>query len=97
MGDLLLSDDEDQKQRINSQKVETSEVKREETKTDTSEVKDDSLTTRSVDVTSGIPKGKTEFKSGANNIIMPPSKSSTASDAINDEKKKDTDRLVLII
>ena len=97
MGDLLLSDDEDQKQRINSQKVETSEVKREEIKTDISEVKDNYLTTRSVDVTSGIPKGKTELKSGANNIIMAPSKSSTASDAINDEKKKDTDRLVLII
>ena len=92
MGDLLLSDDEDQKQRINSQKVETSEVRREETKTDISEVKDNSLTTRSVDVTSGIPKGKTELKSGAKNIIMAPSKSSTASDAINDEKKKDTDQ-----
>ena len=97
MGDLLLSDDEDQKQRINSQKVETSEVKREETKTDISEVKDNSLTTRSVDVTSGIPKGKTELKSGTNNILMPPSKPSTDSDAINDEKKKDTDRQVLII
>ena len=92
MGDLLLSDDEDQKQRINSQKVETSEVKSEETKIDISKVKDNSLTTRSVDVTSGIPKGKTELKSGANNIIMAPSKSSTASDAINDEKKKDTDQ-----
>ena len=92
MGDLLLSDDEDQKQRINSPKVETSEVKKEETKTDISEVKDNSLTTRSIDGTSGIPKGKTEFKSGANNIIMPPSNSSTASDAINDEKKKDTYR-----
>ena len=92
MGDLLLSDDEYQKHRVNSQKVETSEVKREETKTDISEVKDNSLTTRSVDVTSGIPKGKTELKSGANNIIMAPSKSSTASDAINDEKKKDTDQ-----
>lgn len=92
MGDLLLSDDEDKKQRINSQKIETSEAKREETKTDISEVKDNSLITRSVDVTSGIPKGKTEIKSGANNIIMPPSKSSTASDAINDEKKKDTYR-----
>ena len=92
MGDLLSSDDEDQKQRINSQKVETSEVKRAETKTDISEVKDNSLITRNVDVTSGIPKGKTEIKSGANNIIMPPSKSSTASDAINDEKKKDTYR-----
>ena len=92
MGDLLLSDDEDQKQRINSQKVETSEVKGEETKTDISEVKDNSLTTRSVDFNSGIPKGKTELKSGANNIIMAPSKSSTASDAINDEKKKDTDQ-----
>ena len=92
MGDLLLSDDEYQKHRVNSQKVETSEVKREETKTDISEVKDNSLTTQSVDVTSGIPKGKTELKSGANNIIMAPSKSSTASDAINDEKKKDTDQ-----
>ena len=92
MGDLLLSDDEDKKQRINSQKIETSEAKREETKTDISEVKDNSLITRKVDVTSGIPKGKTEIKSGANNIIMPPSKSSTASDAINDEKKKDTYR-----
>ena len=92
MGDLLLSDDEDKKQRINSQKIETSEAKREETKTDISEVKDNSLITRNVDVTSGIPKGKTEIKSGANSIIMPPSKSSTASDAINDEKKKDTYR-----
>ena len=92
MGDLLLSDDEDQKQSINSPKVETSEVKSEETKIDISKVKDNSLTTRSVDVTSGIPKGKTELKSGANNIIMAPSKSSTASDAINDEKKKDTDQ-----
>ena len=92
MGDLLLSDDEDEKQRISSQKVGTSEVKREETKTDTSEVKDESLTTRSVDATSVIPKGKTELKSGANNIIMPPSKSSTSSDAINNEKKMDTYR-----
>ena len=92
MGDLLLSDDEDEKQRISSQKVGTSEVKREETKTDTSEVKDESLTTRSVDATSVIPKGKTELKSGANNIIMPPSKSSTSSDAINNEKKMYTDR-----
>ena len=97
MGDLLLSDDEDKKQRINIQKIETSEAKREETKTDISEVKDNSLITRNVDVTSGIIKGKTEIKSGANNIIMPPSKSSTASDAIKDEKKKDTDRQVLII
>ena len=92
MGDLLLSDDEDEKQRISSQKVGTSEVKREETKTDTSEVKDESLTTRSVDATSVIPKRKTELKSGANNIIMPPSKSSKSSDAINNEKKMDTDR-----
>ena len=92
MGDLLLSDDEDKKQRINIQKIETSEAKREETKTDISEVKDNSLITRNVDVTSGIIKGKTEIKSGANNIIMPPSKSPTASDAINDEKKKDTYR-----
>ena len=92
MGDLLLSDDEDEKQRISSQKVGTSEVKREETKTDTSEVKDESLATRSVDATSVIPKGKTELKSGANNIIMPPSKLSTSSDAINNEKKMDTDR-----
>ena len=92
MGDLLLSDDEYQKHRVNSQKVETSEAKREETKTDISEVKDNSLTTRSVAVTSGIPKGQTELKSGANSIIMAPSKSSTASDAINDEKKKDTDK-----
>ena len=92
MGDLLLSDDEDEKQRISSQKVGTSEVKREETKIDTSEVKDESLTTRSVDATSVIPKGKTELKSGANNIIMAPSKSSTASDAINEEKKKETDQ-----
>ena len=92
MGDLLLSDDEDKKQRINSQKIETSEAKREETKTDISEVKDNYLTTRSVDVTSSLPKGKTELKSGANNTIMAPSKSSTASDAINDEKKKDTDQ-----
>ena len=97
MGDILLSDDEDQKQSINSRKIETSEVKREETKTDISEVKDTFLTTRSVDVTSGNPKGKTELKSGANNIIMTPSKASTASDAINDEKKKDTDQSVLII
>ena len=92
MGDLLLSDDEDEKQRISSQKVETSEAKRKETKTDTTEVKDESLTTRSVDATSVILKEKTELKSGANNIIMAPSKSSTASDAINDEKKKDTDQ-----
>ena len=97
MGDLLLSDDEDEKQRVSSHKVEASAVKREETKTDTSEVKDDYLTTRSVDATSAILKGKTELNSGANNIIMPPSKSSTASDAIKDEKKKDTDRQVLII
>ena len=97
MGDILLSDDEDQKQSINSRKIETSEVKREETKTDISEVKDTFLTTRSVDVTSGNPKGKAELKSGANNIIMTPSKASTASDAINDEKKKDTDQSVLII
>ena len=92
MGDLLLSDDEDEKQRISSQKVETSEAKRKETKTDTTEVKDESLTTRSVDATSVILKEKTELKSGVNNIIMPPSKSSTASDAINDEKKRDTDQ-----
>ena len=97
MGDLLLSDDEDQKQRMNSQKVETSEVEREETKTDISKAKDISLPTRRVDVISGTPKGKTELKSGANNIIMPQSKSSTASNAINDENRKDTDKLVLII